>query len=178
MEDAQWAISAVERLHALNIVNGDGSGRFNPNNKVTREEFVKMIVMAQGLDTIEVEETKLFFDCTPENWYYPYVIIANKNKIVRGVAEYMFGAGQNITRQDAAVILANILGGTSDGEISFTDKNSISDYAVNAVSKMANAGIISGFESGEFKPLDNATRAEAAVLVARMLDYIGREKTK
>jgi pullulanase len=47
----------------------------------------------------------------------------------------------------------------------FDDANQISDYAATAVQTLANAGIISGVSDTEFAPQDNATRAQAAVIL-------------
>jgi len=177
MAGFSWAADAVEELTELNIINGDGEGNFNPQDNVKREEFVKMIVMALGLDTQKVEMMNAFADCTPEDWYYPYIMIARQNGIINGVSDFMFGSGQNILRQDAAVVISkNVSVSSSEADVVFADSAFISDYAVEAVAKMTKAQLIAGFENGEFRPQGNLTRAEAAVLISRMLEYIERSK--
>ena len=49
MGQAEWASEFVDYLLEKKIVNGDGTGKFRPNASVTREEFVKMIVLAFDL---------------------------------------------------------------------------------------------------------------------------------
>ena len=51
----------------------------------------------------------------------------------------------------------------------FTDGAAVADYAVNAVGKMVESGIVVGNADGTVNPLGNATRAEAAVMIARLM---------
>jgi hypothetical protein len=55
------------------------------------------------------------------------------------------------------------------GAVTFADSADIASYAVDAVAAMQRAGIISGNSSGSFAPADNATRAQAAKMVALLL---------
>ena len=57
-------------------------------------------------------------------------------------------------------------------EIIFADSSSISPFAKSFVSEGVKTGIIKGFDDGEFKPQKTATRAEAVVLIKRMITYI------
>ena len=90
-----------------------------------------------------------------------------------GISEDYFGAQENITRQDIAVMcdrLWNSLGKEMTGpyRASFTDFEDISEYALEAVTNLAEARIIRGMDTGEFAPLENATRAQAAVIIYGM----------
>jgi hypothetical protein len=119
----------------------------------------------------------VFADVKAGDWFYPYVNAAAKYGIVNGVGEGVFGTGQNVTRQDIAVMLYNIAskkGITAEtDENKFSDAESISDYAVDAV-KMLNAlKVINGYEDLSFKPLNFVTRAEAAKLIREFI-YINR----
>ena len=55
----------------------------------------------------------------------------------------------------------------------FSDAESISGYAREAVNKLSGMKLINGRENNSFAPLENATRAEAAELIYRLLGYIG-----
>jgi hypothetical protein len=55
----------------------------------------------------------------------------------------------------------------------FTDSASISSYAKEAVAAMQQAGLINGYEDGSFGPAKPATRAEAAKILAILLDILG-----
>ena len=57
-------------------------------------------------------------------------------------------------------------------EQAFTDEEKISDYAQNPIKTMQKAQIISGYDSGEFLPLNPVTRAESAKLIYSVLKNI------
>ena len=90
----------------------------------------------------------------------------------------MFGSGENVTRQDMAVIIYNAMiksGITLETqELEFSDKHLISDYAKNAVSALTKAGVINGLSDNTFNPAGEATRAEAAKMIYGMYSIIGK----
>ena len=86
----------------------------------------------------------------------------------------MFGSGQNISRQDAMVMIYNALVYServpSGGEAKdFNDKNDIADYAKDSINTLSAAGIISGDDKGNVSPKAQVTRAEAAVMIYNVL---------
>ncbi len=171
MQDAQWAIDAVAYLSANGIVNGRTSTEFAPAELVKREEFVKMVVIALA----ELSGGKADFDDVgATDWFYPYIGAACSQGIVNGVSEASFGVGMSITRQDMAVIICRALERTMSLEAStkvFKDSADISAYALDSVAKLADIGIISGFEDGSFAPAANATRAQAAKMIYNAIRY-------
>lgn len=175
LDGAPWARTAIEALAEKKIISGRGNGSFAPNEPVTRAEFVKMIVMALNL-TDETAEAE--FDDVPKSaWYYRVVASAKKSGIVSGMSDNLFGAEEQIIRQDMAVIIlraAKLAGiDTSAESAAFTDSESISDYAAQAVGKLAAAGIISGMGDGTFSPRTNVTRAQAAQVIYTLLGRKG-----
>ena len=146
-----------------------------PQDTVTREQFVKMLVLAAKVET---KGAIGFADVPSDAWYYEYVAAAKNNGIVNGVSQTHFGIGLNITRQDIAVMIYNSCkaqGKTFDEQkntLTFDDAVEIKDYAAEAVSQLCAAGIIKGRDNNMFAPTGNATRAEAAELICRMLELI------
>ena len=134
-----------------------------------------MVVTALGLNTIDARAA--FGDVSDKDWFAPYIKAAVDNGIVSGQSDDKFGVGENITRQDMAVILANALkylDKTTEGTgNSFKDASDVSDYAVNAVDTLSAAGIINGYEDGTFQPLNSANRAEAAKVIYGFLVAYG-----
>ena len=163
----------MNELTEKGVVTGDGTGKFNPTDKVTREQFLKMIIEATGIQTEEAENT---FGDVADDWYKPYVLKAKNLGIVNGVSNIKFGIGSNITRQDMAVIIARTiekLGVTIKGTDvdAFSDGHTISDYATEAVEYMKSIGLIEGYNN-EYRPLDNLTRAEAAKVISELLKLL------
>lgn len=168
MKDAEWASEAVGALSARGVVAGDENGNFRPNDMITREEFVKMLVSATG--KYQKGFKCDFTDVPKDAWYYDYVASAYNDGIASGVSESEFGVGNKLTRQDMAVLCQRAV---TDAEktapvrddCKFADADEISEYARYAVSKLYMAGAINGMGDNMFKPKETATRAQCAVLV-------------
>lgn len=169
MDDVDWAVPAVTALFTKGIINGKTADEFRPNDNITREEFVKLLIKTFELNVLG--NGMNFEDVKEEDWYYAYVRSAYYADIVKGVSETMFGAGQNITRQDIAVMSCRAadvsdvkIAETAQG-FTFADESDIAEYANDAVRLMQRGGIINGDENGRFNPEAYATRAEAAKII-------------
>ncbi len=179
MADFDWAKASVEELAGKGIVNGRNTNTFDPSANVTREEFLKMLVLALEIPTDKTAVSS-FADVNASEWYAEYVNTAFNKKIVNGVSSDKFGIGDSIKREDAAVITYRALDGLAllnqevEFECEFTDKNAISDYAYTAIAFMENNQLINGYEDGSFKAQGTITRAEAAVLIKRIIDFSNR----
>jgi len=98
---------------------------------------------------------------------------------VQGYGGGAFGPDDPITRQDLAVILmryADYIGFTlpnsqlSTSSSQFVDEADIANYAVDAIERFFEAGIIGGYPDGSVKPQGTATRAEFATMLMRFLE--------
>lgn len=170
IENVQWAKEAIMYLYNKNIINGVGDGRFAPSDTVTREQFAVMLVNAMN---IELSDGKSSFDDVPDGSYYAkHVFAAERNNIVSGIGENIFGVGMPITRQDLCVMIYRAVYKEDDeaNEMYFSDSAQISGYANSAVNHLAELGIINGFEDGSFAPKQLCTRAEAAKILFGVLN--------
>ena len=102
-------------------------------------------------------------------WYAPYIAALNKAGIINGVSDTAFGIGNNVTREDFAVMICRALNYTAANDSSFTDKAEISAYAADAVNALFERGIVGGYEDGSFKPKANISRAEGAKIIYGIL---------
>ncbi len=162
-----WAFQEIETLVQKDIINGDGTGRFEPERPVSREEFVKMLVCAQKLDLEQTDTT--FSDVEAQAWYGSYIAAAAANGLVAGEPDGSFGIGKNITREQMAVMVYRAVGGKPQSTEGYADADAISPFAVEAVYGMRELGLMSGGLDNCFRPSEFATRAEAAALIGRML---------
>jgi len=167
IEGVDWAIEAIQYLSEKKIVNGNPDGSFAPNKNVTRAEFIKMVMAAMGSKATEAGEC--FNDVAAEAWYAPYVNAAYFEGLVLGDEKGNFYPEAPITREDMTVILYRALKATEGGSVSFTDEAEISDYAKTAVEYFASNGIVNGLGDGRFGAKENATRAQTAVIIYRIL---------
>lgn len=169
-----WAKDAITNLYNKKIISGKTEKSFAPQDNLTREEAVKLLVSAFGLE--EKQEGVSFTDCNVDAWYYPYVSIAVKSDIVKGVSKDVFGTGMNISRQDFAVMLRRTLqaGGcklSGANALSFADGEAIAEYARADVDVLGANGLFLGDETQSFHPENNITRAEAAVAIERAMKF-------
>lgn len=174
VSSSHWASNEINTLVGSGILNGVGNGKFEPEGNVTRAQFATMLAKASGMNYPNYD-IKRFSDVPSSHWAYTAINWAYVKGVVSGVGSGKFDPEANITRQEIAVMLYNYatkIQGTSLGSSSkvFTDNASIASWAKTAVSAMANAGVISGYSDGSFGPNNNAVRAEAAVLLYRLID--------
>lgn len=167
-----WAKDAIVSLYEGGYVDGVDEETFVPNRIVKREEFIKMLVAALKLKGT-ADENK-FKDVQSGAWYEQYVLTAVKNGLINGINAETFGIGNEMTREDMAVILYRAVKDKNieTGDVSFTDKDEISSYALEAAAAMEKSGIISGVDDGKFAPKAAVTRAQTAVCIYRLLDFI------
>ncbi|MCK9479018.1 MAG: S-layer homology domain-containing protein [Firmicutes bacterium] len=168
-----WAWESIYRLAALGVVAGYGKDEFKPDDIVSREQFIKMLI--EGFKLTDQSAICTFGDILQGEWYYPYVASAQKYGIVMGMENGNFGQGQEITRQEMAVLAyrtAQFKGvdlPRTNLEVSFDDEHSIEDYAKAAVGIMQQAGIINGVGDNRFAPAELSNRAQASKIIFELL---------
>lgn len=168
-----WAQDAIIYLAEKGIVNGKSDNLYCPADKVSREEFIKIIVMAFGV--LDEGARCNFADVSESAWYYPYVATAYKRGWVTGYEDGSFGVGKSITREQMATMFHRAIEDTDgpteviNSAVAFVDYTSIGAYALEPVMSLARSGIMNGTGMGLFSPKNNATRAETAALVYKYL---------
>ncbi|MDQ6419671.1 glycoside hydrolase family 3 N-terminal domain-containing protein [Paenibacillus sp. LHD-117] len=180
-----WAREAVANLAEKGIIVGKADGSFDQAGEVTRAELLTMIVRAFGFKE-QGEPTE--FNDVPENaWFKSFIDIASSNGIANGIGNGQFGPKKDITRQDLSVMIYNALKAQNVQlpEVvsgTFTDDDDISGYAKEAVYVLKTLGVVQGRNDGDFDPKATASRAEAAVIIHRVLEYLQKpnnaEQTK
>lgn len=165
-----WSYSYIDRLYKEKIVSGKSADSFKPSDRVKKEEFVKLVV--EALDLPLTGNTS-FDDVEDDMWYKPYVVAAVDAGLISGKGDGNFGIGDKLSRQDAAVILSRALESKINSTLSFSDKDEISAYAIDAIAAMASEGIITGYDDHTFKPKKEISRAESCAIICRLLDKKG-----
>jgi hypothetical protein len=167
-----WGYNAITSLSSKGIVSGYPDGTFKPDNQITRAEFATMLVKALGLNTNGTTGT--FTDVTAGAWYYGTVNAAASAGIVYGIGDHLFAPNALVTREQMAVMVAKALGtkapAVNGTELSaFSDSSTVSSWAVSGMDEAVKAGIVSGMTADTLAPLANATRAQAAAMIYKML---------
>lgn len=164
-----YAEESVIRLVEQGMISGEG-GEFRPGGSITRLEVAVLVARTLGIQPVYPAKPSFadVFPGTPEAGYLE--ALAGMG-IIKGTGE-SFGAESPILRQDAAVLWHHALGSGYE-RLSLTeryiDKESISNYAEASAAFMTGRGWMGGSE-GYFYPQREMTRAEAAVLAAKLLE--------
>ncbi len=174
-KDYPWAEKAIENLYAKGIVKGMGDGTFGCARRISRADFTVMLVRLTEQDVPFAEN---FSDVTEDKYYYKEVGIAKVLGFATGREGNIFDPLANITREDMATLAWRVM--SREGKLAeesnldlaqkFPDAAEISEYARVAVAVMVEKGLLSGYETGDFKPKGLATRAECAVLLDRLTE--------
>ena len=173
-----WAEAAINELAENGIIKGTSDSTFSPANNITRADFAVLLVRAFELKS---DNTENFADVTKSDYFASELAIARNCGIVGGIGDNKYAPRNTITRQDMMVIVYRALSSTLVGEglralpltdgVLYPDFDTVSPYATDAVSALVGAGLVNG-KNGRIAPTDYTTRAEVAVLIKRILDYI------
>jgi len=173
-----WSRPQVEALAAKLVVNGKSADRFDPNGKVTRAEFTALLTRGLGL---EARTGSVMFTDVAGQWFAGAVGAAADAGLVQGFADGTFKPEALITRQEMAVLIARALAFAATGELApleqgpakqLSDIAQVGKWARASVEETVRLGIVQGNNKGQFVPASYATRAEAAVMLTRLLQVL------
>ncbi|MEX0975268.1 MAG: Ig-like domain-containing protein [Bacillota bacterium] len=178
-----WAKADVELMAARWVVQGDTATTYAPDRNVIRAEFAVLLVRALGLKELS-PAAGTFSDVASTAWYRGSVEAAAAAGVVNGVGGGEFAPEATITREEMAAMVTRAMSAAKDpvqlisGEATallgvFTDEASVDAWAKEDLAKAVKSGIVQGVSSTEIAPLSNATRAEAATMVKRMMEKAG-----
>lgn len=169
-----WAEAPICLLYKAGVVNGRTPSTFVPNADITRAEFLKISLLNAG---IEGDSTKAnpFNDVTTGHWAYDLIVKAADLGIIEGYSDGSFRPDANINRAEVVVIsmrladltedLSDYQGGTPDEDFGDVVAN---DWFAEAVAWAQDQGIVQGYGDETFRPGNNTSRAEVAVIARRM----------
>ena len=172
-----WYHDYVYDLVYRGVVNGMTATTYEPEGKLTRAQFVKLLACSlEEAETLKTYEGQHPFTDSEGHWAETYIAWAKDKGIVEGVSATEFDPEAPITREQMATIFGRYalkqgieLPKDAAPAESFPDADKISEYAREFVELMRIAGILNGYEDGTFRPQGNATRAEAAKLFSLFL---------
>ena len=171
VKDGAWYEAAVEYVTERGWMAGVSESSFAPNTDVTRGMMVTVLARLVGGETDN--DAAIFADTTPGRWYTGPASWAAMNGIVAGVGESKFAPNRAITRQDLCLMLYKYImamGIELEDTIdrTFSDMDTVSEYASDAVIYCTGTGLIAGFEDSTFRPKSTATRAQLAQILMRL----------
>lgn len=174
-----WAKDTVQMMARKFIVEGHTVTKYEPDKSITRGEFATYIAKGLGLTGDRTAAAK-FKDFNSNTVMGAYIGAAAAAGIVNGVDSSNFKPNSYITRQDMATMMMRAwasadktisLPNSPDSYLSkFTDRSKISSYAKTNMAQAIYLGIINGKTATTLSPTTNATRAEGAVMIMRLLE--------
>ncbi|MCL2153563.1 MAG: S-layer homology domain-containing protein [Oscillospiraceae bacterium] len=171
-----WAIDDINFLQEKGLVQGDSYGNINPDNNITRAEFVALI--NRTFEFNEVGETN-FPDVNPGAWYYDDLAIAKNQGYIQGDDKGNANPGNPVTRAEAAVALARILDLEPQSYTnSFADSASFPEWSADGIFVVTRRSeLFRGYPDNTFRASNSITRAEAIAIMARIRGGSGGART-
>lgn len=164
-----WYYNAVRFANENGLMNGVSSNLFVPNANLSRAQLAQILYNKEGRPEVE---KATFTDVPDGEWYSNAVAWAAEKGIVSGYGNGLFGPGDNITREQLAVMLWRYAGSpaATNKELHFADMNEISSYALEALCWATENGIVNGYGDGKLAPKGEATRAQVAQMLMNYLN--------
>ncbi|WP_323442357.1 S-layer homology domain-containing protein [Sedimentibacter saalensis] len=173
-----WYKNAVDFIAAREITSGTAVNQFSPDTKLTRGQFVVLLMNAYEISPERNNEFDHIsnFNDSGDNYYTDYLLVAKGLGIVNGIGNNLFAPEKEITRQEMFVILHNALKVIDEVPVASTDKQlsefnddaEIADWAEEALSTLVKASIVSG-NNNSLNPTAKTTRAEIAQVFYNLL---------
>ncbi|MEK3882813.1 S-layer homology domain-containing protein [Paenibacillus sp. PL2-23] len=190
-----WAREVISDYVSRGIVNGYGDGRFGPEDAVTGEALIKMMVLAlteeqpNGLFIwskpfrwrMQDEELSLqmgwkeydFLSKTSKPWSASYLSAAADLGITKDWDEGQMKA--SFKRKDVALLIGNMMSllvMDTSKTVHFTDTSTLSKKYLDAISLISSQSIITGYPDKTFRPEAPVTRAETIKMIARLEGFL------
>ncbi|RED64462.1 DUF4838 domain-containing protein [Cohnella phaseoli] len=167
-----WAEDMMTRWAKSGLLNGDGAGRYRPNDAISRAEFAALIDRSFNLPD-QASDVRPFADVNSGAWYAAAIANVYAAGMIQGMGKGKFDPEAAITRQDATVIIARAfqLEDTASAKAgaAFSDAASISAYASEAVAALQSRQYVSGRGGNRFAPKERISRAEVVQLIDNVM---------
>lgn len=133
-----WAEFYISKVYNKHIIGGYPNGRFLPDKAVSRAEFIAMVNKTFDLDRVDSDETFNYKDLPVSSWFYHDIETAIALGYASGYKDNTFKPNTPITRQEAAVMLSNLIpAGKKGGNLkSFSDSKQVDKAALDAMTKI------------------------------------------
>lgn len=170
LEKKHWAYDTIMKLANAKIISGFPDGTYRPEDTVSREQFVKLIVEALQLE----KTSRHSFDDIDKSWAKIYIETATKEGIiVPSEVGKNFRPTDPITRKDVAYMVARGLK-IEPFKVWEPFDFPYKDTSDSTIAKLYTEYLLNGNIRDGYRYFDasrNMTRAEAAAVIARVMDY-------
>lgn len=171
-----WFYGAVRFVYEAGLMQGEGENTFNPNGKLSRAMLVTILYRLEQEPA--VGRGSMFSDVGSGQWYTEAVSWAAEKGIVNGYEDGRFGPNGSVTREEMAAMLMRYaefkhIDTSAAGNISsYRDGAKVSAWAEGALSWAGSVGLIQGDDNNSLNPQGQATRAETATILQRLVEAV------
>ena len=177
VSESEWFYEAVKYVYDKGMMNGVSDTAFAPYSNLTRGMIAQVLY---NLESKPAVSGSAYTDVAADQWYNDAVNWAAQKGIVTGYGDGTFGPMDNITREQMAAILyryAQYKGYdvSAKGDLTaFTDGNTVSDWAKDAMSWAVGTALFNGKGDGILDPTTTATRAEVAKILMTYCENVAK----
>ena len=177
VSESEWFYEAVKYVYDKGMMNGVSDTSFAPYSNLTRGMIAQVLYNLEGKPAVS---GSAYTDVAADQWYNDAVNWAAQKGIVTGYGDGTFGPMDNITREQMAAILyryAQYKGYdvSAKGDLTaFTDGNTVSDWAKDAMSWAVGTALFNGKGDGILDPTTTATRAEVAKILMTYCENVAK----
>lgn len=168
-----WAYEALTWAVDNGVMVGTSEDKLNPDGYLTRAQMAAMIDRLFG--TYKSADISRFTDVPRGSWHHDYIAQAVHMGTFAGYSSSRMGPEDNITREQAMVVLARTVCLPSAGNSAlarFPDRNQVGAWAADSVSAMVERGYVSGYRDGRLNPKGQITRAEMAQIMSNIFQSV------
>ena len=168
-----WAYEALTWAVDNGVMVGTSEDKLNPDGYLTRAQMAAMIDRLFG--TYKSADISRFTDVPRGSWHHDYIAQAVHMGTFAGYSNSRMGPNENITREQAMVVLARTVCLPSAGNSAlarFPDRNQVGAWAADAVAAMVERGYVSGYRDGRLNPKGQITRAEMAQIMNNIFQSV------
>ncbi|MBQ5442364.1 MAG: S-layer homology domain-containing protein [Oscillospiraceae bacterium] len=168
-----WANGAIDYLRRSGITNGNGEGKFQPDARISRQEFAVLLYRYLNPGSANSGDMPFVDAAQIASWASEAVRTMYAMGILKGSpdanGQLRFNPTATISRQEAVTMIGRLLEkGYAAPALSFRDSASIPDWSAEYISILSTLGILTGYTDGSFHPTDPMTRAQVATVLFKL----------
>ncbi len=155
-----WAENAIDFVAARELFSGENASAFAPEEPMSRAMLATVLARLDGVDAADGTARQQGM-----SW-----------AVAQGISDGQNPDGQ-VTREQFVVMLHRYAGtpAATNRELHFSDSEKIKAYAREAILWATENGILNGYEDGSFAPTGSTTRAQAAAMLARYVEFLNQQ---
>lgn len=172
VSDTYWANAEINEMVSKDIMQLDENSNFDPEGTVTRGDFVKMLTKTLGHENSEVKVQNPYTDINALTKNYEAIMKSEELGLVYGYPDKTFKPEQEMIKAEVTSVISHItknVEANPDVLEDFSDVDLIPNWAKKSYEKAVKLNLYVNYPDGlKFEPQRNITRAETAVLLAKL----------